>query len=589
MIQRTMLLVVGYIRMSTAKQEDSPARQRKLIEEMAVREGWQIIAWYEDHGLTGTESLNRPEFQRLLIDAKAGEFQGIVMSEQSRFSREDLFDAIAHFRVLRDADIRLFTVQRGEIRLNELGGVITAIVDQHGAHEESLTIATRSTSGRRAKAKRGIRTSGQPLFGFDRVFFDARGQEVHRVAFNEKFAKPDQWTFRLEPAADVKAVKAVRWAFDAYLRGIVISAISDEFQRRGFLTTKGNPWTCKAIKRLLTNPAYAGTVVAGRFSRGKFARIDTEGVIVREGAQAGIIDRETFDDVQQALKVRQTSQAHDGYVYLLSGVVRCGECGAKCYGTGDDESRVYYCSDRESCSRSSITCDHLDNAVLEAIKTHVLARANIGFCRQQANSDGEERAETTLDKAIAALNAKIERATENLALAGSQAEFVAVSRKRCDWQEELRELLRESVTDAPTRQECVEALKWFDSCRDDLHHSDPLLLADAVRTVIKRIRIRKQTVSHSRGNVVLRRAVIEFHQEHYFGNSLVLEDEKFGPKPRWREVAEYVISRDEAVKVGDVAKQFDVSPSCASIHLIIGAAVGLVKRNGHKQGWSANA
>ena len=45
---------VGYIRMSTDQQQDSPARQRRDIEALAKRLGYHIIDWYEDHGLTGT-------------------------------------------------------------------------------------------------------------------------------------------------------------------------------------------------------------------------------------------------------------------------------------------------------------------------------------------------------------------------------------------------------------------------------------------------------------------------------------------------------------------------------------------------------
>ncbi|HTN03703.1 MAG TPA: recombinase family protein, partial [Planctomycetaceae bacterium] len=80
---------VRYIWMSTEKQEDSPARQWGEIERMAAKGGYLILCRYEDHGLTGTESLNRPEFQRRLKDAAAGKFRAVLMYEQSRFSRED--------------------------------------------------------------------------------------------------------------------------------------------------------------------------------------------------------------------------------------------------------------------------------------------------------------------------------------------------------------------------------------------------------------------------------------------------------------------------------------------------------------------
>jgi hypothetical protein len=97
---------VGYIRMSTDKQEDSPARQRRDIDAMAERNGYRITTWYEDHGLTGTESANRPEFRRLLANAKNRRFEAVLLSEQSRMSREDVFDAMQHWKQLRDAGVK---------------------------------------------------------------------------------------------------------------------------------------------------------------------------------------------------------------------------------------------------------------------------------------------------------------------------------------------------------------------------------------------------------------------------------------------------------------------------------------------------
>jgi len=87
---------VGYIRMSTDQQQDSPERQRRDIEAMALQSNYRIIKWYEDHGQTGTESNKRKKFQKLLVDAKAGSFVAVLLSEQSRMSREDIFDCMQH-------------------------------------------------------------------------------------------------------------------------------------------------------------------------------------------------------------------------------------------------------------------------------------------------------------------------------------------------------------------------------------------------------------------------------------------------------------------------------------------------------------
>lgn len=63
---------VGYIRMSTDQQQDSPERQRRDIEAMAVQSNYKIIKWYEDHGQTGTESSKRKEFKSCLWMRKPG-------------------------------------------------------------------------------------------------------------------------------------------------------------------------------------------------------------------------------------------------------------------------------------------------------------------------------------------------------------------------------------------------------------------------------------------------------------------------------------------------------------------------------------
>jgi DNA invertase Pin-like site-specific DNA recombinase len=106
MRKTTMKPAVGYIRMSSDQQQDSPARQRKDIEALAKRLGYRNVCWYEDHGVTGTESSKRKDFQKLLADAKNGSFCAVLISEQSRMSREDVFDAMVHWKLLRDAGVR---------------------------------------------------------------------------------------------------------------------------------------------------------------------------------------------------------------------------------------------------------------------------------------------------------------------------------------------------------------------------------------------------------------------------------------------------------------------------------------------------
>jgi DNA invertase Pin-like site-specific DNA recombinase len=103
----------AYIRMSTDDQQNSPARQRADINALAELMGFVVILWYEDHGRTGTESRKRSGFQQMLKDAKSGKFQVLLLGEQSRMSREDMFAQMDHWRLLRDAGVKVFTCQQG--------------------------------------------------------------------------------------------------------------------------------------------------------------------------------------------------------------------------------------------------------------------------------------------------------------------------------------------------------------------------------------------------------------------------------------------------------------------------------------------
>ena len=77
MIAQTGIPAVGYIRMSSDKQEASPKQQRKEIETYAAENNYRIIDWYIDEGISGSRS-DREAFQRLIADAKNGTFRAVL-------------------------------------------------------------------------------------------------------------------------------------------------------------------------------------------------------------------------------------------------------------------------------------------------------------------------------------------------------------------------------------------------------------------------------------------------------------------------------------------------------------------------------
>jgi hypothetical protein len=95
----------------------------------------------------------------------------------------------------------------------------------------------------------------------------------------------------------------------------------------------GGIWNTTTVRGILTNPAYAGEVYAGRTQAGSRRPRPREDWIAVASVPA-IVTRELFDRVQAKLaRNRQFSGRNDtAHPYLLRALVGCGVCGLACFG-----------------------------------------------------------------------------------------------------------------------------------------------------------------------------------------------------------------------------------------------------------------
>jgi DNA invertase Pin-like site-specific DNA recombinase len=86
-LEATMAKRVGvYIRVSTDGQ--TTANQRRELEAVAARSGWEIVGIYEDAGISGAKGRDkRPGFDRLLKDATARKIDMIAAWSVDRLGR----------------------------------------------------------------------------------------------------------------------------------------------------------------------------------------------------------------------------------------------------------------------------------------------------------------------------------------------------------------------------------------------------------------------------------------------------------------------------------------------------------------------
>jgi len=93
--------VVIYCRFSSHNQnEQSIEGQLKTCYDYAERNKFNVVGEYIDRAFSGTTA-NRPEFQRMIEDSKKKQFQGVLVYQLDRFSR-DRYDNAEYKKLLRE-------------------------------------------------------------------------------------------------------------------------------------------------------------------------------------------------------------------------------------------------------------------------------------------------------------------------------------------------------------------------------------------------------------------------------------------------------------------------------------------------------
>lgn len=180
----TQLKVIGYIRVSTSKQDIGPEVQAAALEAEAKRSGWELTIYRED--AASAKSLkNRPVLARALADLKAGKVDALAVSKLDRLSR-----SVADFAAMLETAHRqrwaLICLDLN-IDTSTITGAAMAQVTVTFAEMERKKIAERTRDGMaKIKATTGKhmgRTTALPASTIARIDeARAAGQSMGRIA-----------------------------------------------------------------------------------------------------------------------------------------------------------------------------------------------------------------------------------------------------------------------------------------------------------------------------------------------------------------------------------------------------------------------
>ncbi|MCL1986766.1 MAG: recombinase family protein [Firmicutes bacterium] len=375
---------VIYARYSSSSQsEQSLEGQIRVCTEYAQKNNILIIETYTDSAKTGTTD-NRPAFQQMITDSEKKNFELVLVYKLDRFSR-DRFDSAIYKKALRNNGVKVFSVIE-QISDTPEGVILESVLEGYNQYF-SLELAQKVKRGLKETALKAKFTGGKPPTGY-------------RITADKHFE------------VDETNAPAIRYIFQSYAEGVSYQQMMKWLREHGYKNSYKKPFSEKSIMEILRNEKYAGTYV---FNGSEHIRI--------ENAIPAIIDKTLFETVQARILAnkKRPGQYKAKQEYLLSGKIRCGECGAAMVGSGHKNLAYYVCNGKKrygECKKSNVKKFEIENMALTETMT-LLAQDNL----MEVISESLHKTISTADDPVvetAALQSQlseINRQLENIATA----------------------------------------------------------------------------------------------------------------------------------------------------------------------------
>ena len=314
--------------------------QLRVCTEFCKQRGLTVVDTYCDRHISGRTD-ERPEFQRLIADAKAHKFEAVVVYKTDRFARNK-YDSAIYKRELRRNGIQIFYAAEAIPEGPE--GIILESLMEGLAEYYSAELAQKIKRGLNESAlKCQSLGSGRPL----------------------GYTVDEQKHFQIDPESS----QAVKTIFEMYIKGESNATICDYLNARGLRTSQGNLFNKNSINRIIKNRKYIGEY---RYND-----------IVVEGGMPAIISKETFCLAQAEMERRRTHRApvSPKAEYLLAGKLFCGHCkgpmqGVSGTGKSGNKWYYYYCANtrgkERTCDKKQVSRDRLEKAVVDFTVRYIL-------------------------------------------------------------------------------------------------------------------------------------------------------------------------------------------------------------------------
>jgi len=313
---------------------------------------WEYAGIYADADETGTKE-NRPEFQRLLADCRAGKIDLVLTKALSRFARNTV-TLLETVRELKALGIDVYFEEQNIHTLSGEGELLLTLLASY-AQEESRSSSENMKWRKRTDMKSG-KTKPTKVYGY-------------KVVEDKLEIVPGE-------------AEVVRFIFDHAVDGAGAQTIATELNRRNIPSPAGKIWLAAVINTILRNPKMCGDLlhqrhyIADHISKKKTRNRGELPMYRIEGTHEGIITKETFEAVEAVMSQRKTNA--DAVPYKYEGLafrnkIFCGKCGKMFkYKTNSGRHPEWRCWGHERRVNPNCTAQNIPDATLLALTAEVL-------------------------------------------------------------------------------------------------------------------------------------------------------------------------------------------------------------------------
>ena len=303
--------VAAYCRVSTGKDamlHSLSAQVSHYSAYIQARPGWEYAGVYADEAFTGTKN-ERPKFQQMLSDCRAGKIDLILTKSISRFARNTL-TMLETVRELKTLGVDVFFEEQNIHSMSGDGELMLTILASF-AQEESRSVSDNCKWRIRKDFSEGRPMNLPLLYGYK--------------------------SMQGKIAVDEEEAAVVRRVFKEYLSGAGSPRIAARLREEAIPRRFGGTWTATAVIEMLSNEKYTGdSLLQKTYTEDHLSKKTKKnrGELDRyyaENTHPAIIDHETYERAQQIMARRREEiniRKPTGARYPLTGKIVCGRCGA---------------------------------------------------------------------------------------------------------------------------------------------------------------------------------------------------------------------------------------------------------------------